>query len=217
MPPLAKVVERILAEAANEEYWAEEERHDEEDEDAGEDQKTRGTSKTEPKAEKSSDINQLMDQFEKIEQEADTAWKDVLYASGLGTVVSTLEGWKTKFTLDDGSEMNLMASDVAEELAQQGKLVIRKDIIWRVGDINGGQMYTKGVGTHCQVAIGDATILGHFFVTGMEKGLILLGAPWQRAARLEKWCGDNGAVWMRVKNYQSNAVVQFCAVPTKHP
>ncbi|KAJ1642908.1 hypothetical protein IWQ61_010586, partial [Dispira simplex] len=151
------------------------------------------------------------------EPERETAWKDVLYASGLGTVVGTLEGRQTRFTLDDGSEMNLMASDVAEELAQQGKLVIRKDVVWRVGDINGGQTYTKGVGTHCQVAIGEATVPGHFFVTGTEKGLVLLGAPWQRAARLEKRCGDDGAVWMRVKDYQSNAVVQFCAVPTKHP
>ncbi|KAJ1645287.1 hypothetical protein IWQ61_010331, partial [Dispira simplex] len=144
MPPLAKVAECILVEVANEEYWAEEEHRDEEDEDTREDQKTGEMLKTKSKVEKSTDINQLMNQFEKMslnllciteeahsEPEAETAWKDVLYASGLGTVVSTLEGQKTKFTLDDGSEMNLMASDVAEELAQQGKLVIQKDVIWQ--------------------------------------------------------------------------------------
>ncbi|KAJ1955987.1 hypothetical protein IWQ62_005410 [Dispira parvispora] len=151
------------------------------------------------------------------EQEEETAWKDILYASGLGTVDGTLAGRKTRFTLDDGSEMNLMASDVAEELAQQGKLTIRKDVVWSVTDINGGTSSTKGVSTYCQVGIGDATIPGHFFVTGQEKGLVLLGAPWQRAARLEKRHSQDGAVWIRIRDYQTDALVQFCAVAPNHP
>ncbi|KAJ1641907.1 hypothetical protein IWQ61_010700, partial [Dispira simplex] len=44
-------------------------------------------------------------------------WKRLLYSTGIGLVNGTLEGWKIQFTLDDGSEVNLMSQVVVGELA----------------------------------------------------------------------------------------------------
>ncbi|KAJ1641638.1 hypothetical protein IWQ61_010769, partial [Dispira simplex] len=85
-------------------------------------------------------------------------WKRLLYSTGIGSVNGTLEGKKIQFTLDDGSEVNLMSQAVAGELARQGKLTLRNDVKWKIEDINGGSSETQGVRTHCLVTIGEASV-----------------------------------------------------------
>ncbi|KAJ1674441.1 hypothetical protein EV182_003267, partial [Spiromyces aspiralis] len=144
----------------------------------------------------------------------DRPWQHVLYSCATGAVQGSICGLPVRFSLDAGSELNLMTETVYRQLAERGGIVLRTDLPWRVRDANGGSKPTQAVGVACDIEIGGTRTTAHVFVMTGGEYEVLLGQPWQRLARLKSENRPDGSLWCSIQDAESDQEVTFCAVPS---
>jgi hypothetical protein len=117
--------------------------------------------------------------------------------------------------LDGGSEINIMPRRTFERL----KYPIDPDIEWRVSSYEGensdhGQML--GVCHDLRIDIGGAEVRTPVFVVERCQQDLILGRPWERAARASTINEDEGHVTWVIRSQDGRRVVRFVGVQAEH-
>ncbi|RKP33240.1 hypothetical protein BJ085DRAFT_23160, partial [Dimargaris cristalligena] len=82
-------------------------------------------------------------------------------------------------------------------------------------DANQGLKKLRGVCHQCSISISGVETQVPTFITGDADYEVLLGRPWEHAARADRKCLPDGSVWYRIQCQTSPTRVQFLAATGK--
>ncbi|KAF9016621.1 hypothetical protein BDZ89DRAFT_961757, partial [Hymenopellis radicata] len=103
--------------------------------------------------------------------------------------------------LDDGSEICVIRADFASELGVD----VNKHRTMLMETANGAKEQLPGCAEKLAIMVNGLKTFAHAFVVPNAPYRILLGRPWQRGVRLQKWETDDGVsirIWGQKEQFK---------------
>ncbi|OMJ20160.1 hypothetical protein AYI70_g4285 [Smittium culicis] len=139
----------------------------------------------------------------------DIGWKTEYLAVGSGKSLGKLQGAEVTLLFDEGSEINVMSSDVYNALKSLGRVKLDNSINWNLVDANQGSTKMMGVCEDMEEEIGGATVKVPIFFSNHTNTPVILGRPWDIRSRVLKDNRLDRSLWYTIRNENTDAAASF--------
>ena len=149
-------------------------------------------------------------------------WKSLYTCPSAHTTVSLNDKLQVEASLDDGSELNIMAKRPFDQLQHPIDIKIN----WRINEYDEkaeGEIKEVGkggnlIGVCCDVLVdvGGVVVKQHIFVVKHLNSDFILGRPWGRMTRAQMMNKDDGSYVVKIKSTDGRRIVEFVAVQAQH-
>ncbi|OMJ12349.1 hypothetical protein AYI69_g9436 [Smittium culicis] len=137
-------------------------------------------------------------------------WKTEYIAVGSGRALGRLQGAEVSLLFDEGSEVNIMSTEVYGALKSLDRVVLDDSISWNLIDANQGSNKMLGVCNHVEVEFAGAIVRVPIFVSDHTKTPVIICRQWDIKSRVLKDNRAYGSLWYTVRDEITGAASSFC-------
>ncbi|OMJ14904.1 hypothetical protein AYI69_g8395 [Smittium culicis] len=137
-------------------------------------------------------------------------WKTEYLAVGSGRALGRLQGAEVSLLFYEGSEVNIMSTEVYSALKSLDRVVLDDSISCNLIDANQGSSKMLGVCNHVEVEVTGAIVRVPIFVSENTKTQVIMGRPWDIKSRVLKDNRADGSLWYTVRDEITGAASSFC-------